>query len=122
MKTSYNVKDPEVFVKIKKEEASAENAIDTTIKEADLADKEIFIDDLINFTGFEENEIGNNILVNKYKKSQKVKNNQVSKAFTSDPVKMYLSSISKVRLLTAAEEIQIVKKIEKKIQLLKAGL
>jgi len=54
--------------------------------------------------------------------SPKIKNAQVVKPFNDDPVKMYLKAIGKERLLTAAEEVQLAKKIEKGDQAAKSRL
>ncbi len=54
--------------------------------------------------------------------SPKIKNAQVVKPFNDDPVKMYLKAIGKERLLTAAEEVQLAKKIEKGNQAAKSRL
>ena len=76
--------------------------------------KKIFIDDLYDLTGNLENEIEIDLRVKKNTRSPKIKVDQAVKPFTNDPVRMYLKSIGKVRLLTAAEEIQLAKRIEKK--------
>jgi RNA polymerase primary sigma factor len=102
-----------VLVKNKRERIFTENTIDKTIKEIDLKDKKIFIDDLFDFTGNLGNEIDSDVLDKKNTKSRKIKVEQVIKSFTNDPVKMYLKAIGKVMLLTAAEEIKLAKKIEK---------
>jgi RNA polymerase primary sigma factor len=47
---------------------------------------------------------------------------QAIKTFNNDPIKMYLKEIGKVRLLTAAEEIQIAKRIENGDDLAKSEL
>jgi RNA polymerase primary sigma factor len=103
-----------VLVENKRERIFTDNTIDTTIKEVDLKDKKIFIDDLFDFTDNLGNEIEVDFRDKKNKKSGKIKFEQVIKSFTNDPVKMYLREIGKVRLLTAAEEIQLAKRIEKK--------
>jgi RNA polymerase primary sigma factor len=103
-----------VLVENKRERIFTDNTIDTTIKEVDLKDKKIFIDDLFDFTDNLGNEIEVDFRDKKNKKSGKIKVEQVIKSFTNDPVKMYLREIGKVRLLTAAEEIQLAKRIEKK--------
>ena len=54
--------------------------------------------------------------------SPKIKNIQVLKPFNDDPVKMYLKAIGKERLLTAAEEVQLAKKIENGDQSAKSRL
>lgn len=42
----------------------------------------------------------------------KIETKKISKPYINDPVKMYLKSIGNVRLLTAAEEIQLAKRME----------
>jgi RNA polymerase primary sigma factor len=42
----------------------------------------------------------------------KIETKKISKPIVNDPVKMYLKSIGNVRLLTAAEEIQLAKRME----------
>jgi len=54
--------------------------------------------------------------------SPKIKNAQALKPFNDDPVKMYLKAIGKERLLTAAEEVQLAKKIENGDQFAKSRL
>jgi RNA polymerase primary sigma factor len=79
----------------------------------DLKDKKIFLDDMFDLTDNLENETEVDFRDKKNKKSGKIKTDQVIKSFTNDPVKMYLKAIGKLRLLTAAEEIQLAKRIEK---------
>lgn len=112
-KTFCNLKDKKILEKNKKERIFIEDEISKNIKEVDLKDKKIFLDDIFDFTGNLENEIESEVWNNKNKKSRKIKAGTVIKSFTNDPVKMYLRAIGNVRLLTAAEEIQLAKKIEK---------
>ncbi len=112
-KDSSKLNDTEILEKNKRECIFAGNEIDKTIKKVDLKDKKILIDNIYDFTVSLENEIEIDIQAKKNKKSRKIKNKQVIKSFTDDPVKMYFKEISKVRLLTASEEIQLAKKIKK---------
>lgn len=105
---------PGVLVKNKIEHIFTDNEIDISIKELVSKNKKILIDDICDFTGSLENEINRDAVDKKNKKSSKIKIEQVIKPFTNDPIKMYLKAIGKVRLLTAVEEIQLAKKIEKK--------
>lgn len=113
-KTGCELNDTGILVKNKRERIFTENEIDKTIKEVDLKNKKILTDDIYDFTDNLENEIESDIQDKKNTKSPKIKIDQVIKPFTNDPVKMYLKAIGKVRLLTAAEEIQLAKKIEQK--------
>ena len=112
-KDSRKLNDTEILEKNKRERIFAGNEINKTIKKVDLKDKKILIDNIYDFTVSLENEIEIDIQAKKNKKSRKIKNKQVIKSFTDDPVKMYFKEISKVRLLTASEEIQLAKKIKK---------
>ena len=92
-KNNYDSKDTGVLIKNKRENVSTDNENNKTIKEIEfLKNKKILMDD---------------------KKSSKIKAAQAIKPFIDDPVKMYLKAIGKARLLTAAEEVYIAKRIEK---------
>jgi len=67
----------------------------------------------LDITGILENETDSDVEEKKNTKSRKINSGQAIKPFNDNPVKMYLKTIGKVRLLTAAEEIQLAKKIEK---------
>ena len=67
----------------------------------------------MDITGILENETDSDVEEKKNTKSRKINSGQAIKPFNDNPVKMYLKTIGKVRLLTAAEEIQLAKKIEK---------
>jgi RNA polymerase primary sigma factor len=96
----------------KRENIFINNEINKTIKEIDLK-KIIPIDDIYDFTGSLKNEIDGDVSYKENKKSLNIKTAQAVKPFIDDPVKMYLRAISKVRLLTAAEEVYLAKRIEK---------
>ena len=84
-KNSCESKDKGILVKKKRENIFTDNEINKNIKKVDIMKK----------------------------KSRKINTYQAIKPFNDDPVKMYLKSIGKVRLLTAAEEVYLAKKIEK---------
>lgn len=100
------------MIKNKREHIFTNNEINKTIKEIDFK-KIIPIDDIYDFTGSLKNEIDSDVSDKKNKKSLNIKTAQAVKPFIDDPVKMYLRAISKVRLLTAAEEVYLAKRIEK---------
>jgi RNA polymerase primary sigma factor len=112
-KTFCDLKDQKILVKNKKERIFIEDEINKTIKEIDIKGKKILLNDIFDLTDNLENEIESEVWNNKVKKSRKIKTGTVIKSFTNDPVKMYLRAIGNTRLLTAAEEIQLAKKIEK---------
>ena len=88
--------------------------INKKIKEPGLKDKKILLNDIYDLTGvISEDEAEIEIRDKKIKKPKKTAIGYAVNAFTSDPVKMYLKVIGNVRLLTAAEEIQLAKRIEK---------
>ncbi|MCE5330505.1 RNA polymerase sigma factor RpoD [bacterium] len=98
-----------VLVENKRECIFAENVFDKTVKEEDSKDIKVSADYLLDLTDSLENEIESYAVG---KKSRKIKTEYAIKSFTVDPIKMYLRAIGKERLLTAAEEIQLAKKIE----------
>lgn len=100
------------MVKNKRENIFTNNEINKTIKEIDFK-KIIPIDDIYDFTGSLKNEIDSDVSDKENKKSLNIKTTQAIKTFIDDPVKMYLRAIGKVRLLTAAEEVYLAKRIEK---------
>src|SRR4030043_1651304 len=95
--------------------------ITETLSDIDLSKEQIEnIYDVIQNLGIEivseEDEDIDNIIQRK-KDEEILKNKKLDfsvKSPTNDPVRMYLKEIGKVRLLTAAEEVQLAKKIEKK--------
>ncbi|MCJ7666562.1 MAG: RNA polymerase sigma factor RpoD [Actinobacteria bacterium] len=89
-----------------------DNKISKTKKDVNLKTKKIPIGDIYDITGIVKNEIDSDLRKKKDTKSQKIKTGQAVKPFNDNPVRMYLKSIGKVRLLTASEEIQLAKKIE----------
>ncbi len=96
-----------------------EDEIRKTFKEIDLADGQFNnINDFINNSGIgvvnEENIEFKDKIQNKKKiKNQKSKLKPGIKSITENPVRMYIKEICKVRLLTASEEVQLAKRIEK---------
>lgn len=93
--------------------------ISETLSEIDLTKEQIDnIYDVIQNLGIEVvNEEDEDIdrLTQKKKDDEILKAGKLDiglKSTTSDPVRMYLKEIGKVRLLTAAEEVQLAKKIE----------
>jgi len=87
--------------------------IDKKIKVSGLKNKKILLTEAYEITDIAEDEAQIDIRPKKIKKSKKPITGYAASAFTSDPVKMYLRVIGNVRLLTAAEEIQLAKRIEK---------
>ncbi|MCX6383640.1 MAG: RNA polymerase sigma factor RpoD [Actinobacteria bacterium] len=93
--------------------------ISDTLSEIDLTKEQIDnIYDVIQNLGIEvvnEEEEDIDRLTQKKKDDEILKAGKLDiglKSTTSDPVRMYLKEIGKVRLLTAAEEVQLAKKIE----------
>ena len=94
--------------------------ITETLSDIDLSKEQIEnIYDVIQNLGIEivseEDEDIDNIIQRK-KNEEILKNKKLDysvKSPTNDPVRMYLKEIGKVRLLTAAEEVQLAKRIEK---------
>src|SRR4030043_1405372 len=94
--------------------------ITETLSDIDLSKEQIEnIYDVIQNLGIEivseEDEDIDNIIQRK-KDEEILKNKKLDfsvKSPTNDPVRMYLKEIGKVRLLTAAEEVQLAKRIEK---------
>ncbi len=77
----------------------SENKISKTLKEIDLTESQINnMHDFINNMGIEI--------------TQKSKLKPGIKSSTNDPVRMYINEITKVRLLTASEEVVLAKRIE----------
>ncbi len=105
-------KNTGILIKNKREHIFTDNKINKTIKEIDFK-KIIPIDDIYDFKGSLKNEIDSDVSDKENKKSLNIKTTQAIKPFIDDPVKMYLRAISKVRLLTAAEEVYLAKRIEK---------
>ncbi|MCJ7666113.1 MAG: RNA polymerase sigma factor RpoD, partial [Actinobacteria bacterium] len=105
-------KNTGILVKDKKEHIFTDNKINKIIKEIDFK-KIIPLEDIYDFKGSPKNKIDSESCNKKKKKSPKVKTGQVKKIFIDDPVKMYLRTIGKVRLLTAAEVVFLAKRIEK---------
>ena len=111
IKNSCESKNTGILVKNKRKNIFTNNEINKTIKEIDfLKNKKILLDDIYDFTGSLKNEIDNN---EKNIKSLKIKATKAIKPFIDDPVKMYLKTIGKERLLTATEEVYLAKRIEK---------
>lgn len=96
-----------------------EEEINKTLKEVDLTDDQIdYLYDFINSLGIEiisEEivKIEDKIQDKKETETQKSKHGFVIKQLETDPVRVYLREIGKVRLLTAVEEVMLAKKIEK---------
>ena len=105
-------KNTGILVKNKREHIFTDNEINKTIKEIDFK-KIIPIDNIYDFTGSLKNETDSDVSDKENKKSLKIKTAQAIKPFIDDPVKMYLRAIGKVRLLSAAEEVHLAKRIEK---------
>ena len=85
--------------------------IDKKIKVPGLKNKKILLTEAYEITDIVGDEAKIDIRPKKIKKSKKLITGYAASAFTSDPVKMYLRVIGNVRLLTAAEEIQLAKRI-----------
>ena len=112
-KNAYKLIEKEASVKNKRKNPSTEGEINSTVKEVVFENKKILKDDIYDFTNILEEEIDSDQEIKKNKESKKIKTDQTSRPFINDPIKIYLKSIGKVRLITAAEEIQLAKKIEK---------
>src|SRR5665647_82302 len=79
----------------------------------EIIDKKILLTESYEITDIPEDEAEIDIRTKKIKKSKKAVTGYTVSTFTSDPVKMYLRVIGNVRLLTASEEVQLAKRIEK---------
>jgi len=113
LKNSCKVNNTEVLEKNKREQIFTGSEIIKNIKKADLKDKKDLIDNIYDLTDSLEDKTEIDVQVKKNTESRKAKSRQAIKPFIDDPVKMYFKEISKVRLLTASEEIQLAKKIKK---------
>jgi len=110
----------ELINKGKEEGVLAKEEISDTLSEIDLTHEQIDnIYDVIQNLGIEiitdEDEDVESV-IQKKKDEDFLKINKMDlgiKSPTNDPVRMYLKEIGKVRLLTAAEEVQLAKRIEK---------
>ena len=109
----------ELISKGKEEGVLAKEEISETLSEIDLTTEQIDnIYDVIQNLGIEiisdEDEDIDSVM--QRKKDEDIlkagKFDLGMKSPTNDPVRMYLKEIGKVRLLTAAEEVQLAKKIE----------
>jgi RNA polymerase primary sigma factor len=110
----------ELINKGKEEGALAKEDITETLSEIDLTVEQIDnIYDVIQNLGIEiitEEEEDVDSVIQKKKSEDFLKISKIDlgiKSPTNDPVRMYLKEIGKVRLLTAAEEVQLAKRIEK---------
>ncbi|MDD3520675.1 MAG: RNA polymerase sigma factor RpoD [Actinomycetota bacterium] len=110
----------ELISKGKEEGVLAKEDITETLSEIDLTIEQIDnIYDVIQNLGIEivnEEEEEIDTVIKKKKNEEFLKINKMDlgiKSPTNDPVRMYLKEIGKVRLLTAAEEVQLAKRIEK---------
>ncbi len=110
----------ELINKGKEEGVLAKEDITETLSEIDLTIEQIDnIYDVIQNLGIEivtEEEEDIDSVIQKKKSEDFLKINKMDlgiKSPTNDPVRMYLKEIGKVRLLTAAEEVQLAKRIEK---------
>ena len=110
----------ELINKGKEEGALAKEDIAETLSEIDLTVEQIDnIYDVIQNLGIEiitEEEEDVDSVIQKKKSEDFLKISKIDlgiKSPTNDPVRMYLKEIGKVRLLTAAEEVQLAKRIEK---------
>jgi RNA polymerase primary sigma factor len=122
LKTAVKLTDKKVLQKNKSQNQLNEDEIDFALKEIVIKNKKILKDETYSFTAIPEELLDTEIIIKKDKKSEKSGTGQFSRPFINDPIKMYLRSIGKVRLLTAAEEIQLAKRIEKRDALAKARL
>lgn len=111
----------ELINKGKEEGVLAKEDITETLSEIDLTIEQIDnIYDVIQNLGIEiineDEEEDLDSVIKKKKSEDFLKINKMDlgiKSPTNDPVRMYLKEIGKVRLLTAAEEVQLAKRIEK---------
>lgn len=109
----------ELINKGKEEGMLTSEEITETLSEIDLSKEQIEnIYDVIQNLGIEvvsedDDDIDNIVSKKKEEEVLKKKLDLTIKSPTNDPVRMYLKEIGKVRLLTAAEEVQLAKKIEK---------
>jgi RNA polymerase primary sigma factor len=109
----------ELINKGKTDYTLSENEISKTLKEINLAESQInnkhdFINNLgIEIANEENIEFEVKIQDKNKIKSQKSELKPGTKSSSNDPVRMYINEITKVRLLTASEEVNLAKRIEK---------
>lgn len=97
----------ELINKGKTDYTLSENEISKTFKEIDLTESQINnIHDYINIKFEDKIQSKKNVI------NQKNKLNPGTKSSINDPVRMYINEITKVRLLTASEEVGLAKRIE----------
>ena len=97
----------ELINKGKTDYTLSENEISKTFKEIDLTESQINnIHDYINIEFEDKIQSKKNVI------NQKNKLKPGTKSSTNDPVRMYINEITKVRLLTASEEVGLAKRIE----------
>ena len=84
-----------------------ENETGKTLKEIDLTESQID-----NIHDFKNIEFEDKTQSKKKAINQKSKLKPGTKSSTNDPVRMYINEITKVRLLTASEEVALAKRIE----------
>jgi RNA polymerase primary sigma factor len=112
IKTTYKTDKKKDSVYIKRKKLFTDNEIEIAIDEIVFESKKVSNNKLDDFSNTIEEEIFSDTETDKSSKSGKINITQVPKTFISDPVKMYLHSIGKVKLLTTSEEIELAKKIE----------
>ncbi len=113
IKNSCSLKEKKNAEKNKREYIFTDNKENKIEKKAGLKSKKKLIDGIYVFPHSLKKELGSDSGNEKHAKSLKIKIDQAGGLFTDDPIKTYLKEIGKVRLLSAAEEVQLAKKIEK---------
>ncbi|MDD3520224.1 MAG: RNA polymerase sigma factor RpoD [Actinomycetota bacterium] len=111
-RASCEIDDLKIQKKEKRKTFLRDYKIDKTLEEVNLKYKKSLLDDLDDLSYFKQINPDEDKDYNKKPGLKKTRAAKASNSFNGDPIKMYLRTIGKERLLTAAEEIILAKRIE----------